>query len=179
MNEINEYVNNETLVKLIIIWQKNHDKKTYNEIGKAILLIAANNLRRPCFSQYSYDRKIEMMSDAVWYITRKLPTYNPLIKSNPFSYFTRTVYNAFRQRIISYKEMDAKIKSISFIENVEEQSIAKSFTFREDGVNNNHNFNQEKIEFSEGAADKFITDDEIEKELKKIKKGLKGKKCKK
>jgi hypothetical protein len=174
MSDINEYVNNKKLVELIIKWKKDKDNATYNEIGKMALLIAANNLRRQCFSKYSYDRKAEMLSDAVWYIIKKLPTYDPSIKQNPFSYFTKTVYNAIRQKINEFKKRDNKIKRVSYIENLEEQSSGRSFVFKED---NSSCFDDvdTNMEPSRGAKNKFITDGEIKHEIKQYKKGIKRK----
>jgi hypothetical protein len=177
MIESNEYVNNQRFVDLIKKWKATGDRITYNEIGKEALLIACNNLRRPCFSRYSYDRKVEMLSDAVWYIIKKLPTYDPSIKPNPFSYFTRTVYNAIRQKINEYSKRDSRIKPISYIENIEEKSFSRSFTFRDDNRDNYFDDKQDdKLERSPLTNKKFLTDDEVKKEIKKYKKDLKCKK---
>lgn len=130
------YIDNEEFIKLILVYKKTRNKVVYNEIGKNLLAIVNNQLRLPCFINYTDDRKSEMISDALYYMTRSIDRYNPMyasgnaLEGNPFSYFTMIAQRAFLQRLAYYKRMDAIFKPISYIDNIEGIAYRKSTIFK-------------------------------------------------
>ncbi len=130
------YLENEDFVKLILVYRKTKNPILYNEIGKRFLEIARNQLRLPCFINYSNDRKQEMISNAIFFMTKNLHDYDPLFaggditKSNPFSYFTTIARRAFWQTLAEYKKQDARTRPISYIDNVEDAVFRKSTTYK-------------------------------------------------
>jgi hypothetical protein len=131
------YIQNEEFIKLILVYRQTKNKILYNEIGKRFLAIAKNVLRLPIFINYSYDRQCEMISDAVFYMTKNLEDYDPLFASddanegNPFSYFTTVARRAFFQKIAEYKKRDAMFKPIDYIDNIESSAFRKSKIFKD------------------------------------------------
>jgi hypothetical protein len=125
------YIDNEEFLKLILAYRKTGNTIVYNEIGKRFLTIVTNKLRMPCYINYSDDRKSEMISDALWYMTKNLMVYDPTFIENdsfrksPFAYFGKIVDNAFLQKIAEYKKRDKMFKSISYIENIESNAFRK------------------------------------------------------
>jgi len=92
----------------------------FNEIGKCFLQIAWGFLNRPNVINYSLDRKNEMVSDAVFYMSKYVDRYDTS-RPNPFSYFTQVAKNACLQRITFYKKREKMFQSIEFIDNMEER----------------------------------------------------------
>lgn len=131
------YIENEDFIKLILVYRKTGNRILYNEIGKKFLAIAVNQLRSPIFINYSQDRQSEMISDAVFYMTKNLADYDPMFasddvsKGNPFSYFTTVARRAFFQKIAEYKKRDIMLKPISYIDNIQSSVCRKSTTFKE------------------------------------------------
>lgn len=81
-----------------------------NYIGECFLKIAEHLSRKPNFSQYTF--RDEMISDGVENCIMYFRNFNPLISSNPFSYFTQIIYYAFLRRIIKEKkQLYVKYKS--------------------------------------------------------------------
>ncbi len=132
----NIYSDNTKLCAAIMHWRVNRDKKSYEYIGKQFILIATNQLRLPCFINYSKDRKTEMISDALYLMSKKLPKYDPSYIPNPFSYFTQTAYRAYQQRLNIFKKRDSTLKSISHIENLEQKAFPRSTTINTRGTEN-------------------------------------------
>ena len=130
------YIENEKFIKMLLVYRRTKNPILYNEIGKVFLEISRNKLRMPCFINYTNDRKHEMVSDAVFYMTKNLNDYNPMHaggdvnKSNPFGYFNKIAERAFFQKIAEYKKRDAVLKPITYIENIESSALKKSNTFR-------------------------------------------------
>lgn len=106
------YVNNAQFHQLLVDYKKTGSRKTYNEIGKIFLIIAERMLHKLNFINYSYDRKCEMTSLACLYMIRYLNNYNPLISTNPFSYFSQYAFNAYLQVIATHKKRDETFLSI-------------------------------------------------------------------
>ena len=131
------YIDNEEFIKLILIYRKTGNRIVYNEIGKRFLAIVTNKLRMPCFINYSDDRKSEMISDALWYMTKNIAKYDPAfmmddsLRISPFAYFGRVVDRAFLQKIAEYKRRDKMFKPITYIDNIESDAFQKSTVFRE------------------------------------------------
>jgi hypothetical protein len=134
---MSNYIDNEEFLKLILIYRKTGNLIVYNEIGRKFLAIVTNKLRMPCFINYSDDRKSEMISDALWYMTKNLSKYDPTfimddsLRKSPFAYFGKVVDRAFFQKIAEYKKRDKMFKPISYIDNIESDVFQKSTVFRE------------------------------------------------
>ena len=92
--------------------------KIKNKVGKMFIDICEGTMRKPNFTNYSADRKGDMISDALWAMTRYMNRYN-LDKPNPYAYFTTVCHNAYKHRINEHKKQAKKYKSLSFIENMD------------------------------------------------------------
>lgn len=130
------YIDNEEFLKLILIYRKTGNRIVYNEIGKKFLSIVVNKLRMGCYINYTEDRKSEMISDALWYMTKNLSKYDPdfmdgdLLKKSPFSYFGMVADNAFLQKIEEYRKRDTMFTAISYIDNIQSGVVKKSTVFK-------------------------------------------------
>ena len=130
------YIDKEEFIKLILVYRKTKNRILYNEIGKKFLAIVTNQLRLPCFVNYTEDRKSEMISDALWYMVKNIDDYDPMffsddvLKGNPFQYFSIVAKRAFLQKIAEYKKRDAIFKPISYIDNIESMAFRKSTIFK-------------------------------------------------
>lgn len=130
------YINNKEFVKLILIYKQTQNQIAYNEIGRNFIRIVKNQLRLPCFINYTDDRKSEMISDALFYMSKNLNRYDPgygsadPLEGNPFAYFTMIAQRAFLQKIAEYKKRDAIFKPISYIDNIQSSVYRRSTTFR-------------------------------------------------
>jgi hypothetical protein len=89
-------------------------------------------MRKPCFSGYSKDRKDDMISAALFMCIKRLPNYNPGYIAKPFSYFTKTIYRVIIQKIKEYKKRDKVMKSISYVENFENNTFKKSSLLKDE-----------------------------------------------
>lgn len=133
---MSNYIDNEEFIKLILIYRKTKNQIVYNEIGKRFISIVTNQLRLPCFINYTDDRKNEMISDALYYMTKNLDDYDPIftsddiLKGKPFWYFSRIAQRAFLQKIAEYKKRDAIFKPISYIDNIEAVAYKRSTIFK-------------------------------------------------
>jgi hypothetical protein len=131
---MSNYIDNKTFVQIILKYKLSGDKKLQNEIGKCFISIVNGLLRNPSFINYSSDRHDEMMSEALFYMSKKLPTYTPDVnikgRDNPFSYFTMIAYRAIIQRINFYNRRDKIFKPINYIESFENKVLSKSTLFK-------------------------------------------------
>lgn len=112
-----DYVYNEDFLIMLKEYQTTKNRKVFNTIGKIFLSIATNLLNKPCFIEYTKDRKDEMTSDATFLMVRYIDRYD-VTKYNPFSYFTTVAWNAFLQNIKDYKKFDEIFKSLDYIEDM-------------------------------------------------------------
>jgi len=130
------YIDNKEFIRLILVYRQTGNQVVYNEIGRKFLAIVKNQLRLPCFINYTDDRKSEMISDALFYMSKNLDKYDPgyssgnAMEGNPFSYFTMIAQRAFLQKIAEYKKRDAIMRPISYIENLEDTAYRRSTTFK-------------------------------------------------
>jgi hypothetical protein len=101
-----EYVNNETLLRELIVHRKavrkaKRDKKETpllnDYIGTCFLKIADHMSRKPRFLYYSFRQ--DMISEAVELCVRYVNNFDPAKSKNPFAYFTQITYHAFFHRI--------------------------------------------------------------------------------
>lgn len=104
---VNHFVNNETFIKLLVVWNNDQDsregKRAYEKIGKILILIANKLASSGSFRQYSDDIKEEMIQDAIYTMIRNLRHYDHEAFSNPFSFFTTISFNIFRQHLNKLK----------------------------------------------------------------------------
>ena len=128
----NNYVNPQKFNDLLLYYQKNQDKKTWNEIGKAFLLIANKQLSRINFINYSEDRKKEMESLACLYMIRYYKNFDPNKGTSAFAYFTQIAYFAYLQVIIANKKRDKMFTSLDFITSKESVNTSESYNCEEE-----------------------------------------------
>jgi len=93
-------------------------EKIKSELGRKFLLICYNIMKLPSFTNYSEDRKNDMISDATWVMVRYMNRYN-LKKTNPFAYFTTICNHAFIHQISEAKKHSQRFKTLSYIENLD------------------------------------------------------------
>jgi hypothetical protein len=114
---MSNYVDDKQFLELLIKYQETKDRKTYNEIGKIFILIAKNILNKPCYINYTQDRKDEMISEATHVMCRYMHLFDKEKSNKPFAYFTRFAYNAFNLYFKKRKRIEDTFISLSFIEN--------------------------------------------------------------
>lgn len=98
------YVDNKRLYDEIVLWRnacavapKDDPPEMPAYIGEAFTMMAERISGLPQFSAYSF--RDELVADAVFTCLKYLHSFNPEYGSNPFSYFTRTIYNAFSRKV--------------------------------------------------------------------------------
>lgn len=92
--------------------------RTKNDIGHYFMRITEGLAKKPCFINYDYNRKQEMMSDASYYMTIYIDRYD-CTRSNPFAYFTQIAFNAFLQNINKVNKNREVFTSLAYIENLD------------------------------------------------------------
>ena len=106
-----DYVDNKKMYAAMVEW-KNKIKEAEAEglpkpkvpeyIGQCIYLIATNLAKAPNFANYSF--KEEMIGDGIENVLLYIENFDPEKSSNPFSYFTQTMWYAFIRRIQKEKK---------------------------------------------------------------------------
>lgn len=115
-----EYVNSKKLLVLLKEYHETGSKKIHNKIGKCFLLIAVNLLNKPRYINRSPDRKDEMISDAVFYMSKYIKKFDVTRENaNPFAYFTTVAKRAFLQNIEKYNKRREKYTSIEYLEEID------------------------------------------------------------
>lgn len=101
-----EYVNNKGLLEELTVYKQKYKAALESNsalpripeyIGKCILLIANNLIKKPNFSGYSY--REDMISDGIETCVKYLHNFDETRFKNPFAYFTQIVKFSFIQRI--------------------------------------------------------------------------------
>lgn len=113
------YVNNKDLLAALIDYkqkckeaedQGDEIPKVPNYIGECIYQISTRLATKPNFSGYSY--KEDMIMDGVENCLLYIHNFDHTKSSNPFAYFTQTIWNAFLRRIQKEKkQMYIRFKS--------------------------------------------------------------------
>lgn len=116
MKKPNYYVTNPEFLMLLESYKLNKDRATYNKLGVIFLAIARHLQYHPWFINYSQDRKNEMASDATFYMIKYIDTFDSSKSSNPFSFFTMTAWNAFRQYIIKTNKREDMFSNVEYID---------------------------------------------------------------
>jgi len=108
----NHYVNNDTLLKEMILYKTEMNKFASGElttrpriseyIGSAILKIAERLSSRPNFAGYTF--REEMVSDGIENAIMYLDNFDPEKSKNPFAYITQIIFFAFLRRIQKEKK---------------------------------------------------------------------------
>lgn len=102
-----DYIDNEDFLKHMIKWKKKWKRKPLktsidNYIGKNILLIVDNLVRKPNFSGYTF--KSEMKMNAYTNCVKYSKNFNPDKSKNPFAFFTQIAFNSFLKIINDEKK---------------------------------------------------------------------------
>ena len=118
MSPTNEfYVNNKNFQRLLINFFDTGDKKIKEKLGKIFLIISERILNKPCFINYTKDRKDDMISDATFFMVKYVDRYDPS-RGNPFAFFSQIAFNAFRQNINKVKKRTDMFVPLSYLDNV-------------------------------------------------------------
>ena len=115
-----ERLKNETEEDTIL--RRKKVERIKDQLGTKFLKICNNIMKLPSFTNYSEDRKGNMISDATWVMTRYMNRYD-LTKTNPFAYFTTVCRNAYIHQITEAKRHSQRFKSLSYIENLDGEEI--------------------------------------------------------
>lgn len=100
MDKKNFYINNEELLKEVMIYKK--DGILTEELGRMLLQIANHYSTKGNFSGYTW--RNDMVSDAVLTCIKYLNSFNPDKSKNAFAYITQICKNSFRAYIKSQKK---------------------------------------------------------------------------
>lgn len=123
----NGYIDNKRFAKLLLLYNQTGNRAVYNEIGRVLMLLVQNILKKPRFINYTQDRKNEMISDALYYMTKYIPNYDPSTadKDDPFNYFTTVAHNAFKQRIQEQIRRNTGQVSDFFLDSIVKKMMTK------------------------------------------------------
>lgn len=90
--------------------------KVNNEVGKLYAKVAEGMMKRPNFINYPPDQKVDMISDALFYMARAGERYD-VKQPNPFAYFSQITFHSYLQSIKNMKKRIGLIVSIDHLEN--------------------------------------------------------------
>lgn len=121
MKKTNDYVDNKALLQAIKDWRERQkvdpNAPLCDTIGKAIMAISNNLIRRWNFSGYTPDWKEKMVGDGIENSVRYIKNFDTEKYSNPHGYISTICFNAFRERI--KKERKASVTKYKyFVEEV-------------------------------------------------------------
>jgi len=111
------YVNNNEFQEHLVKYFTNKDNISKEKIGKIFMIIAQRILNKPCFINYTKDRKDDMISDATFFMVKYIESYD-VKRGNPFAYFSGVAFNAFRQNINKVKKRNLMFVPLSYLDNV-------------------------------------------------------------
>lgn len=103
---------------------KEYDEKDFNklydsvnnEVGKLYIKVADGMMKRPNFINYPPDQKIDMLSDALYFMSRAGERYD-VNYPNPFAYFSQITFNSFLQSIKNMKKRITTFVCVDHLEN--------------------------------------------------------------
>lgn len=90
--------------------------KVNNEVGKLYIKVADGMMKRPNFINYPPDQKIDMLSDALYFMSRAGERYD-VNYPNPFAYFSQITFNSFLQSIKNMKKRITTFVCVDHLEN--------------------------------------------------------------
>jgi len=105
------YINNSDFLKALVDYKEKCDEAKRNNqpdppipnyIGECFLKISEHLSRKPNFVSYTF--RDEMIADGIENCLMYFRNFDPQKSSNPFAYFTQTVYYAFLRRIMKEKK---------------------------------------------------------------------------
>lgn len=102
-----DYIDKKKFYEAMVEYNKlpEEERVITNYIGECILLICQNLANRSNFRGYSIQWKQEMISDAVENCIQNINSFDPdMPQKNPFWYFSKVAFNAFRRRIKQEKK---------------------------------------------------------------------------
>ena len=124
ISKAGHYVNNKEMLEVLIEYKKNPTDRLLNVIGRMIMKISEHAIMSPSFMNYTNDRKIEMISDANYLMSKYcINGFDPTKSDNPFAYFSQTAKNAFLLNIKKVKEREAIFSNVSYIDNLEDNVV--------------------------------------------------------
>jgi len=88
------------------------------KIGALYIEVAKGMMRRPNFVNYPEDQQADMMSDALYCMTKAGAKYDTNYP-NPFGYLSQITFHAFIQSIKNMKKRTGVFVSIEHIENLD------------------------------------------------------------
>ena len=111
------YVNNAEFQQHLVHYFAHKDRASNEKIGKIFMTIAQRILHKPCFINYTPDRKDDMISDATYFMVKYMNSYDPA-RGNPFAFFSQIAFNGFRQNINKVKKRSAIFVPLTYLDNV-------------------------------------------------------------
>lgn len=94
----------------------NRYDKVNNEVGKLYAKVAEGMMKRPNFINYPPDQKVDMISDALFYMSRAGERYD-VKQPNPFAYFSQITFHSYLQSIKNMKKRIGMLVSVDHLEN--------------------------------------------------------------
>lgn len=117
----NDYVDNDKLLQNIIEWQQRLKSNPYtpltDSIGKDIIAISENLVKRWNFSGYTRDWKELMVGDGIEVSLKAVRKFDTENFKNPHAYLTQVCFRAFQNRIKREKR-SSTVKYKYFVEEV-------------------------------------------------------------
>jgi len=152
----NHYIDKKEFADLIREYQRTKDAKLYEEIGRCILRIVKGYLYKATNINYDEGTRADMLSDSLYYTSRKIDTFDFNKSDNPFGYFTEITKRTVWNNIKKMKKRTSRNINVDFIENVN-----NSYDMDEDAafVNSNRTDNINKFD---------VSMDYIENEVRKL-----------
>jgi hypothetical protein len=118
VNKKNYYIDKKEFHELLKEYQKTKSKKLYEKIGKNLILLVTGLVHNPSFLNWDENTKDNMISDALFRMTRKIADYDAEKYQNPFGYFNMIAYHCFQRNINIAKMKAERFINVDFIENV-------------------------------------------------------------
>ena len=107
------YLSNKDMLEAIKEWRESPKyPQVTNRLGEMFLLLAKRITNHYFWRGYDRELKEDMVSEAVIHCIKYAHNFNPELSNNPFAYFSRFVFNAFKQVINKY--YDEKSNSVEY-----------------------------------------------------------------
>lgn len=87
-----------------------------NQVGRLYMKVADGMMKRPNFINYPPEQKSEMISDALYFMTRAGERYD-VNYPNPFAYFSQITFHSFLQSIKNMKKRISTFVCVDHLEN--------------------------------------------------------------
>lgn len=166
------YVNNKDLYNAMVEFKaKVEENKSIGKqppriphyIGESIMKISTHLAYRPNFANYTF--REEMISDGIENCLLYINNFDPAKSQNPFAYFTQIIYFAFIRRIQKEKKhLYTKYAAIEYANVMGETSESQT------GDRTSYDTDIKYGEWSQEQMEKFMSDFEASKNMKRNKK---------